>query len=96
VIFRIVLVAALAVAATQFLNGSLGTSAGGAWVLMGGFTALGDWGLSFLNLGFFGELWSTIPYGIFLGLALLLFSLAQAWLTDWIIGLAIRQAQVRG
>jgi hypothetical protein len=64
--------------------------------LIGGFASLGDWGLAFLNLGFFGEIWATIPYGIFLGLALLIFSLIQAALTDLIIGFSIRAAERRG
>lgn len=96
IIFRIVVVGALVLAATQFVNGSLIASDVGAWALLGGFAAFGDWGLSFLNLGFFGEQWATVPFGIFLGLALLVFSLVQAAVTDWIVALAIREAERRG
>ena len=78
------------------VNGDLVTTDPGAWALVGSFAAFGDWGMSFLNLGFFGEIWATIPFGIVLGLALLAFSLVQAALTDWLISLAVRQAERRG
>ncbi len=96
VILRAVLVTVLVFSTTQFINGDLAATDPGSWLLVGGFAAFGDWGLSFLNLGFFGEIWATIPYGIFLGLALLGFSLIQAALTDGIVALAIRQAERRG
>lgn len=96
VIARIVLAGALVFAITQLLNGDLGTSDVGAWGLSLAFAVGGDWGLSFLNLGLFGEIWARIPFGIFLGLALLLVSLVQAAITDWIMGIAIRLAERRG
>ncbi|MBZ0302623.1 MAG: hypothetical protein K8J31_22960, partial [Anaerolineae bacterium] len=95
-LFRVVWIGAMLLVATQFVNGDLPVSDPGAWLIMGSFAGLGDWGLAFLNLGFFGEIWATIPYGIFLGLALLAFSLLQAALTDGIVALAIRQAERRG
>ena len=82
--------AALAPAVTLTL------SDGTAWLLMGGFAAFGDWGLSFLHLGFFGEIWATIPYGIFLGVALLAFALAGSALTEWILAFATRRAERSG
>ncbi len=96
VLARLLIVGALALAATQFVDGSLDASGLGAWLLVGGFAALGDWGLAFLNLGFYGEMWATIPYGIFFGLALLVFSMLQAAATDWILNLAVRQAERKG
>ncbi len=96
IIFRIFVVGALVFATTQFIEGNLASSDLGAWLLLGGYSAFGDWGLAFLNLGLFGEMWATVPFAVFLGLALLLFTLAQAALTDWMISFAVRQAQVRG
>jgi hypothetical protein len=96
IVFRLTVVGALVFGTTQFINGNLPASDPGAWLLAGGFAALGDWGLAFLNLGFFGEIWATIPYGIFLGLALLVFSLGLAALTDAVVALAVRQAEQRG
>jgi hypothetical protein len=96
ILARLVIIGALTYAATQFVNGELEATEVGSWLLMAGFAALGDWGLAFLNLGFFGEVWATVPYGIFIGLALLAFSMIQAALTDGILALAIRQAERRG
>lgn len=96
VLARIVIVGALVLAATRFVAGNLDASSLGAWLLIGGFAALGDWGLAFLNLGFYGEMWATIPYGIFFGLALLVFSMIQAAATDWILNIAVRQAERKG
>lgn len=96
VIARLALVAALTYGATQFVRGDLEASDLGSWLLMAGFAAMGDWGLAYLNLGFYGEQWATVPYGIFIGLALLVFSMAQAALTDAILALAIRQAERKG
>jgi hypothetical protein len=93
IIIRLFVVIALLVAATQFIRGSLTASDSAAWLLMGGFSAFGDWGLSFLHLGFYGEIWATVPYAIFLGIGLLLFSMGQSAVTEWILGYAIRRAE---
>jgi hypothetical protein len=76
--------------------GNVESSELGSWLLMGGYAGLGDWGLAYLNLGYYGEVWATVPYGIFIGLALLVFSMIQAALTDGILALAIRQAERKG
>lgn len=94
---RLLLVIGLTVAATQFIRGELtSVNDGGAWLLMGAFAAFGDWGLSFLHLGFYSEIWATIPFGILLGIGLLIFSMAQSALTEWILALAIRRAERTG
>jgi hypothetical protein len=93
VIIRLSVVIALLVATTQFIRGNLALSDGAAWLLMGSYSALGDWGLSFLHLGFYGEVWATVPYAIFLGIGLLLFSMAQSAATEWILSYAIRRAE---
>lgn len=81
---------------TQFLAGELAASDIGAWLLMAGQGALADGGLAFLYLGRFGEIWAIVPYGIFLGPALVLFALMQSFLADRILALAIRRAQRMG
>jgi hypothetical protein len=93
ILIRIGIMIALLIGATQFMRGNLTVSDGTGWLLMGGFSALGDWGLSFLHLGFYGEVWATIPYGIFLGIGLLLFSMVQSAITEWILAYAIRRAE---
>jgi hypothetical protein len=96
IIIRLGVVIALLVAATQFIRGNLTTTDSTAWLLMGGFSALGDWGLSFLHLGFYGEIWATVPYAIFLGIGLLLFSMGQSAVTEWILSYAIHRAERTG
>ncbi|HVU13614.1 MAG TPA: hypothetical protein VHD90_20180 [Phototrophicaceae bacterium] len=94
---RIVLTAALVFGATLFLQGQLLQSSDvGAWLLMAFYGAIGDWGLAFLHLGRNSEIWATIPYGIFLGLAFLIFALVQAAVADRLLIFAVRQAQKKG
>jgi hypothetical protein len=96
VLARVLLIVALAIASSQFMTGDLDLSAAPAWLLLAGFAAFGDWGLSLLNMGYYGEIWALIPYGVFIGLVLLVFAMVQAAATDWVLGLAIRQAERRG
>lgn len=64
------------------------------WLMLAAFAAVGDWGVSFLYLGFFGaEVWANVPYSVFIGLALLVFVLVQAALTDGILAAAIYRAE---
>jgi hypothetical protein len=71
-------------------------SDGTAWGIVAAFAGFGDWGLSFLHLGFYSEIWATIPYAIFLGIGLLIFSMAESALTEWVLNLAIRRAERNG
>jgi hypothetical protein len=97
IFIRLIVTGLLLLGATLFLDGQLLQNANaGAWVFMAAYGAAGDWGLAFLHLGRSTEIWSLIPYGIFLGLALVIFALAQAALADRVLMLAVRQAQKRG
>jgi hypothetical protein len=93
---RLAIVIGLTIGATQFIRGELALADGTAWALMGAFAGFGDWGLSFLHLGFYSEIWATIPYAIFMGIGLLIFSMAESALTEWVLNLAIRQAERNG
>lgn len=93
---RIALTVGLVIAAGAFLNGDLPVPVGADWLLMFASGAVGDWGLLFLSLTRFGEIWATVPYGVFLGLALLIFALLQAVLADALLVYAARRAQRRG
>ncbi|MEZ4671649.1 MAG: hypothetical protein R3E39_27410 [Anaerolineae bacterium] len=90
---RIGLALALTIGATQFINGLLNVPDVNAWLLMGGYAAFGDWGLKFLHTGFYSEVWATIPYAVFFGVALLIFSLLQSILTEGILSFTIRRAE---
>ncbi len=94
VILRLFIVGALVYGATIFIRGEL-TTLGNleSWLLMATFGAVGDWGLSYLHLGFYSEVWATIPYGVFFGITLLAFAMVQSALTEWILAFAVRRAE---
>src|SRR5664279_1484611 len=97
IFLRLIITGLLLLGATLFLEGQLfQTTDLGAWLLLSGYGAIGDWGLAFLHLGRNSEIWATIPYAIFFGLALLIFALAQAALADRLLLVAVRHAQKRG
>ena len=97
IFLRVGVTAVLVIAINAFLNGQFFQSSDvGAWLLAAGYGAIGDWGLAYLNLGRSSEIWATIPYGILLGLALLLFALVQAALADRMLMFAVGQAQKKG
>lgn len=96
ILLRLALTIGLVFGATRFLDGTLVANDLGAWGLMFALGASGDWGLAFLYLGRYGEIWATVPYGIFLGLALVIFALMQAFLADQILAFAVRRAQAKG
>ncbi len=96
ILARMALTVVLVLAATAFLNNQLPTSDLGSWLLLLVFSAIGDWGVAFLFLSRFGEVWAIVPYGIFLGLGLLIFALLQAAAADAVLMLAARRAQRKG
>jgi hypothetical protein len=102
IFLRLAVVVVLVFATTRFLDGQLviegqlGLTDIVAWGLIFLYAATGDWGLAFLHLGRYGEIWATVPYGIFLGLALLIFALLQAALADQLLVFAVRRAQRKG
>jgi hypothetical protein len=55
--------------------------------------AIGDWGFSLLYLGFYGEqIWRDVPYGVFIGVAVMIYVMVQAIVTDMLLNYAIRRA----
>jgi len=82
--------------AEQYIAGQLQTTDIGAWWLTFGASALGDQGLGMIYLGRAGEVWATIPFGIFIGAALLVFAILQAALADGLLSWAARRAQRKG
>jgi hypothetical protein len=97
IFIRVIATALLLLGATLFLQGQiLQSSDVAAWGMMALYGAIGDWGLAFLHLGRSSEIWATIPYGIGIGLALLVFALVQAAVADRLLLVAVRQAQKKG
>lgn len=94
---RIGLTALLLFGANQAMNGQLYQwSDASSWLLLTGASAVGDWGLTFLNLTRSSEIWATIPYGILIGLVLMVLALVQAAVADRLLLLAVREAQKKG
>jgi len=93
IIVRLFIIVGLAYATTQFINNQLQLGDGPAWLLAGAYAAFGDWGLRFLHVGFYSEIWATIPYSIFFGIALLIFALGQSLVTEWVLAFTIRRAE---
>ncbi len=96
ILLRVGLTFGLSLLAVRVLEGALVLGDAGAWASVFANGALGDWGLSFLYLGRYGEIWTIVPFGVLMGLALLVFALAQAALADAVLGLAVRRAQRKG
>ena len=96
VFLRTALAVLLLIAATQFVQGQLTIPDAAAWGMMGAYAGFSDWGLAFLNLGFFSEIWTSIPFGIFLGIALLFYAILQSAVTEWVLSQAVRLAERNG
>ncbi len=92
---RLGIIGLLLIAMTSFrVGGPLPGLDIGTWMMLLFFAAFVDWGVLFLYLGFYGaEVWAGVPYGIFIGLGLLVFVMVQAALTDAILAWAIRRAE---
>jgi hypothetical protein len=96
ILVRIGAMIALGYGFLQFMDESFTPPDVGAFALMFGFGGWADWGLRFLHLSVFGEIWARVPYGVFLGLALLVMAIVQVVLARLMLALAIRHAQRQG
>lgn len=56
---------------------------------------LGDWGLLLSQLSKAGEIWSQIPYAVFIGLAMLIAAIIQVAIASGLLLLSVRSAEVR-
>lgn len=95
IVFRLLLIAALLIASSALLTGGLALSDPLAWLLTTVSAGLGDWGLSMLYLGRAGEVWATVPFGVFIGAALIGLCFVQAALADVLLSWAGRRAQLQ-
>jgi hypothetical protein len=93
---RLVLVIVLLFNFVQFHAGVLDLPAVGIWLILLAFALVGDWGLALLSLGFVGgQVWTELPLGVFIGVALVIGALLQAALADALLALASREAERR-
>ena len=91
---RVAIVGGLLFGVEQFRSDVLDMPDLVVWVLLFVFGVMGDWGISFLYLGFYGQqVWVDVPYSIYLGLAMMIFVMIQAILTDLILTWAVRRAE---
>jgi hypothetical protein len=93
---RLLIMAAIGYGVVRFIDGSLILPDGAAFALLAAFGGVVDWGLYYLHLASYGEVWAVVPYGIFIGLVLMLFALLQAFVANRLLLWAIRRAQARG
>jgi hypothetical protein len=62
--------------------------------LLSSSAAFADWGLMLSQLSLAGELWRTVPFSIFIGFGLLLWVIVQALLTQLLLKLTVRAAEL--
>ncbi len=96
ILLRLLLTALLLIGVTGVLSGQVIGADAGSWLLLTGYSAVGDWGLALLYLGRSGEIWAIVPYSILIPAVLVLFALAQAAITDRLLIVAARRAQQVG
>lgn len=80
--------------AWQFAHGGLELDPLAALALLSTSTAFGDWGLLLSQLSMAGEFWRTVPFTIFIGFGLLLWLIVQVALTQALVKLAVRAAEL--
>lgn len=93
---RVVIFGFLLWGALQFLNGAITLCPVANWSLLMAWSALGDWGVTLLQLGQTGQLiWSQVPFSNFYGVILLGVLAVQVGIASGILSLAIRNAERR-
>jgi len=93
--FQVAVTVGLLIALSQFLAGTLDLPDEALFALVLGYSSFGDWGLLFAQLGSVGEIWAIVPYGIHIGVALLLVMLIQSAITDGMLAWAVRLSEKR-
>jgi uncharacterized membrane protein (DUF485 family) len=92
---RMVIIGGFLFGALQFRFDVLEASHFVVWLVLLGFAVTSDWGMSFLYLGYFGQqVWGDVPYGIFLGVGMIVMVFVQAIVTDLLLTLACRRAEL--
>ena len=93
--FQLFVIGALLAGVTQFMMGQLTLSDGASFALFMAYAGFGDWGLLLLQLGTAGEVWVIVPYGILIGVGLIILMLIQAAITDGMLWLAVKLSESR-
>ena len=91
---RVVTMIALTIIGLLILQGGLpDLPAPLAWIGVLGAAVVGDQGLLMMQVSQAAIAWQKIPYGIFIGGAALLLTLAQAAFASLVLALAVRRAE---
>lgn len=93
---RLVAAVGLLLGITHFLQGKLEVIDTVAWFMLLIFAVVGDCGLLFLQLGVLGQIWASVPYAMFFGLALLVFTLIQTFITEQLLVRVVKNAETTG
>lgn len=94
VVFRVGTTYLLLLGITRFMMGELALPDPAAWGLFTGYAMFADQGLLLLQLRDAGEIWALIPFSIFTGILLLGYALVQAMLSDLLMALAVKRAEL--
>lgn len=92
-VLRVAFVVGITWLTLGFIAGSHSLEPFPAWLTVFGLSAFADWGLMMMHPGFSGEVWGTIPYGILIGLALLLYAIIQIILSQLFLRWAVLLAE---
>jgi hypothetical protein len=95
ILIQLLVTIGLLIALSQFLLGQLDLTGSALFTLFMGYSSFGDWGLLFLQLGSVGEIWAIVPYGIFIGIGLVVLMLIQSAVTDGMLWLAVKLSESR-
>ncbi len=92
----VVCVCVMSFAVSQMLQGQLNMPNFVSLPLFISYSAVGDWGLSLMQLGSVGEVWQRMPLGATIGVGLTGLALCLALLADGLMRLAERLTEGRG
>lgn len=80
---------------SQVLQGQLELDDTALLAVFLAYSGFGDWGLLLAQMGSAGEIWVIVPYGVFIGGALVVLMLIQSAISDGMIWLAVKLSESR-
>lgn len=95
IVFRVVTTVGLFWITWQLMNGESVLEGLPALGALGAGAILADWGLLLSQLSNAGEIWTQVPYAVFLGVVMLTFVVIQVAITSGLLMLSVQSAEVR-
>lgn len=93
--FNVLLVGWLFFMMQRIMNGTIELDAFPSVLVVGAFATIGDWGLTLSQLSQTGDLWAQIPYTIYVGGFLFLYTIVQIMVTAGLLSCTVRIAERR-